>query len=869
MPRPDPLAGGRPAAVLAAAFALALLVGFAAPSGADPRPRDPMPPGELEVALQKLQVLGSVLYVAAHPDDENTAMLAWLAREKKVRAGYLSLTRGDGGQNLIGDEFGAELGVIRTNELLAARRVDYAEQFFTRALDFGYSKTPDETFGVWGRDSILADVVWVIRRFQPDVIVTRFPTDGGGGHGHHTASAILAEEAFAAAADAQRYPEQLARGVRPWAARRVLWNAFTPDGQRRDSTWFSADLGTYNPLLGRAYTEIAAVSRSNHKSQGFGSAERRGTILNWFANRAGEPAKADLLEGVDLSWKRVPGGEAVAAPIARAERELDPHRPEAIAPHLLTALVALDRVIAGQPDASAPLAPLLRVKRAELLDALRASLGLWIEAVALEPSTTPGGSVRVSVLALHRSQAAIEWRGAGLSTGAASARPRAMAFNRPAADTLVASLGGAAITQPWWLALPSGKGIARVADESRIGDPENVPTVSATITLRIDPGSPSFEAGKTRAAVDERRGAVNPPAMDVTFTLPVSFRWTDPVHGERWRALEVAPPATLRLSESVLVFPDAKPKPLVVTVQAQKDGIAGPVRLTLPAGWTSNPASAPVSLAKKGDETRVRFEITPGPGPAAASLTAAIEVDGRAWSHGLTRIDYAHIPVQTLYPPAEARLVRADIRRTPGAIGYVMGSGDLVPAALRQMGFAVTLLEDDDVESGELSRFAAIVTGVRAYNTRPRLRALQPRLLDYVKEGGTLVVQYVTADNAMPALGPLPFKISRERVTVEEAEVTFPRASHPLLAAPNRIGPADFEGWVQERGLYFASPFDPKYEPLLSSRDPGEPAREGGLIVAKHGKGTFVYCAYAMFRQLPAGVPGAYRLFANLVSARP
>jgi LmbE family N-acetylglucosaminyl deacetylase len=831
---------------VAAALLAALVLGSAATSApADPRPRDPMPPGDLEVALQKLQVLGSVLYVAAHPDDENTAMLSWLARGRKVRAGYLSLTRGDGGQNLIGDEFGAELGAIRTQELLAARRVDGAEQFFARAVDFGYSKSAEETFSIWGRDSILSDAVWVIRRFQPDVIVTRFPSEGGGGHGHHTASAILAEEAFVAAADPARFPEQLARGVRPWRAKRVMWNAFVQDPSRVDSTWLRVDLGAYEPLLGRAWSEIAAVSRTNHKSQGFGSAERRGSLLNYLAHRAGDRASADLLDGVDLTWRRIPGGEAVRAPIARAERELDPHRPEAIAPRLLEALGALDRLLAAAPGAgTASARPLLEVKRAELLDALRSSLGLWLEAVALEPSTTPGGSVRVSALALNRSNVPVELVRVRLSSGAEAARPRVLEFNRASAETLVASLAGAEPTQAWWLREPAAKGLFRAADPTRVGQAENDAAVRATFTLRVG-------------------------GRDVHFTLPVSYRWTDPVHGERWRALEVAPPATVKLEPAVVVFPDPSPRTITVAVQAQKDGISGPVRLVLPPGWSCDPPSADVTLAKKGDERRVSFRLVPGETAASVPIGASITVDGRAWAQSLVRIDYPHIPVQTLYPAAEARLVRADIRRVPGAVGYVMGSGDPVPDALRQMGFAVTLLSDDELETGDVSGYAAIVTGVRAYNTRPRLRAVQPRLLDWVNAGGTLIVQYNTADAGLPELGPFPMKLSRERVTVEEAEVTFSRPAHPLLAVPNRIGPADFEGWVQERGLYFASPFDPRYEPLLSSHDPGEPAREGGLLAAKHGRGTFVYCGYAMFRQLPAGVPGAYRLFANLLSARP
>jgi hypothetical protein len=356
----------------------------------------------------------------------------------------------------------------------------------------------------------------------------------------------------------------------------------------------------------------------------------------------------------------------------------------------------------------------------------------------------------------------------------------------------------------------------------------------------------------------------------VDYELPVAYRWTDPVQGERWRAFEVPPPATLQLDRPFYAFPDPAPRAVAVTVRAERANLAGTLSLAPPAGWRVEPAGAPVTLAAAGDERTLRFMLTPGPGAAGGTLAARIAVDGVSWSHARVTIDHPHIPVQTLFPPAEAPLVRADIRHAGARVAYVMGSGDPVPEALRQIGWQVTLLSDADLEAGDLSRFDAIVTGVRAYNTRPHLRALEPRLLDYVHAGGTLVVQYVTtADGPVTDLGPFPFTVSHDRVTVEEAPVTFVHPGHRLLTTPNAIGPADFDGWVQERGLYFANPWDPRYETVLSCHDPGEPARDGGLLYAHYGRGAFVYCAYAMFRQLPAGVPGAWRLFANLVSARP
>ncbi|MFN8587871.1 MAG: PIG-L family deacetylase [Candidatus Eisenbacteria bacterium] len=828
-----------PFARFAPAFAALLAFAAVVPSAlADPRPREVLDAARLRLALQKLQVTGSALFVAAHPDDENTAMLAWLSNGRKVRTGYLSMTRGDGGQNLIGTEFGEQLGLVRTQELLGARRVDGAEQFFTRALDFGFSKGPDETFAFWGRERVLADVVYVIRRFRPDVIVTRFPTDGGGGHGHHTASAILAEEAFAAAADPARFPEQLAT-VKPWQAKRLVWNAFRFGNAPPDTTpgRIRVDVGAYQPLLGRSFSEIAGESRSMHKSQGFGSAERRGELTNTFEHRLGARANAELFEGVDLSWGRFPNGARVAALLREAEAKFDPAHPEALLPVLLK---ARDAMAACGDD------PLVGVKRAELMDVIRSCAGLWLEAVASRPTTVPGGRVRVVTSVLDRTGAGLTLEKVEIVNGPASTRAaRPLARNLAASDTLTATLAAdAPLTQPWWLSQPGDKGAFAVPDQKLVGDPESAPALLARFTLA---------AGASRLQYD----------------VPVVSRSVDPVLGERYRALEVVPPVTSRFEQGAYLFADAAPRDVRVVVESSLEPLAGTVKLSLPAGWRAEPAARAITLSAQGDTT-LAFRVTPPAAAANAPTTVRciVESDYQQYDRRLVRIDHEHIPVQTLLPAAEAKLVRADVKHAGANVAYVMGSGDAVPAALAQMGWAVTLLSDADVEEGDLSKYDAVVIGVRAYNTRPRLLAHQDRLLAYAANGGRLVVQYQTADASFDnKLGPLPFKISRDRVTDETAAMRVRLAGHPLLTTPNAIGDADFAGWVQERGLYYAQPFDAGYDAVFGANDAGEPSRDGGLIVAKVGKGTFVYTGLAFFRQLPAGVPGAYRLFANLVSS--
>jgi len=821
---------------------VACLAGILGGAGPRASPGDVTPPrtrdaAELLLALRKLTVLGSVLYVGAHPDDENTALLAYLAKGRLLRTAYLSITRGDGGQNLLGPEKDEYLGVLRTQELLAARRVDGAEQFFTRAIDFGYSKSPEETLRIWGHEPVLADVVWVLRKFRPDVVITRFPKTGGG-HGHHTASAILAEEAFQAAGDPDRFPDQL-RYVKPWRPRRLLWNMFRPAEGPPPSTpgLLALNVGAYNPLLGRSYTEIAAESRSLHKSQGFGSAARRGEVLEFLVPLAGDPPAQDLLDGIDTTWSRVPGGTAVGAVLAEAVRTFRPDRPTDVVPLLLEAYERMSRL---PPD------EWVDVKRQELLDVLRDCAGLWVEAIAADETAAPGTAVRLDLTALLRSDLpwVLENVRVPYQTEVIEVR-KPLTPNQPLrVEASIRIPADVPPAQPYWLRVPPEGGLYRATDPDLRGRPEN-PPLSVEFVVSTDRGR-------------------------LTFSAPVTYRFTDPVEGEQERPFVIVPPVSVHWDDAVYVFPDARPKRVRLTLQGHADGVAGILRLRLPPGWQAEPASVPFRMAQRDETVDVPIVIRPPAEPTTGHLQAEVEIGGRPQpARDIVRIVYPHIVPQTLFPPAEARLVRVDLRVRKRRIGYVMGAGDELPRYLRQVGYRVTLLTDEDLETGDLSAFEAIVTGVRAYNTRPVLRRVYRRLMDYVANGGTLVVQYNTTRGLVTdAIGPYPFRISQDRVTVEDAPVTFLRPDHPVLNRPHRLTAQDFEGWVQERGLYFAGSWDPRYETVLASQDPGEPPRAGGLLWARYGRGVFIYTAYAWFRQLPAGVPGAFRAFVNLIEAR-
>lgn len=803
---------------------------------------------ELQKALDKLQVLGSVLYVAAHPDDENTDLLATLSKGRQVRAGYLAITRGGGGQNLIGAELGDALAAIRTQELLAARRLDGAEQFFTGAVDFGYSKTADETFATWGREAVLADVVRVLRSFRPDVMVTRFPPDARAGHGHHTASAMLAIEAFAAAADPKRFPEQIAAGLRPWQAKRVLWNHFrfgdTAPPPAPGS--LTLDVGAFDPLLGRSFGELAAESRSQHRSQGFGVLARRGSRLESFEPLAGAPATSDLFEGVDLTWSRVKGGAAVGGLLAQARQAFRPERPAAVLPLLLKAQAALEAL-----PAEVRAEPVVAAKAAELREALRAAGGIWVEAIADRQSAAPGDRLTVSAALIARGEGGLSLESLALEavTPEGVAPVQARAIHQPLADNQlrkesfeVVLPATAPLGQPHWLGGPGALAWRNLPESA---GPHQ-------LRARLGYGGGSFDV-----------------------TVPLRFRFRDPVLGERYQPFVIVPPALVNLAERVHVFAEAQAQDVHLKVLAGAAKAGGRLRIEVPPGWSVAPAEQAFAFTRAGEERSLAFRVTPPAAPSDGELKVLVDTGaGFQPARGLQRLDHPHIPLQTLLPPATARLVRFDLKHNGKRIGYVMGAGDEIPQSLRRLGYDVELLTDEALASRDLQGFDAIVLGIRAFNTRAALVSAKDRLHAYVAQGGTEVVLYtvnagfpgINADMVTQAIGPYPFKVGRKRVTEEHAAVRVLVPEHPAFTWPNRITAADFEGWVQERSLYDADGWDPKYQPLLAMHDAGEADQEGSLIVAEHGKGHFVYTSLAFFRQLPEGVPGAYRLFANLLA---
>jgi LmbE family N-acetylglucosaminyl deacetylase len=820
-------------------------------------PRQPNA-GELALAVAHLRVVGNVLYIAAHPDDENTRLLAWLAGERGVRTTYLSLTRGDGGQNLIGREQGDLFGLIRTAELLEARRIDGAEQLFTRAIDFGYSKSTDESLQLWRYPEVLIDVVRAIRTFRPDVVIARFSAADAKTHGHHSASARLAQEAYEAAADPARFRKELP-GLEPWRAQRLLWNKSTWS-KPPEEDWskdLPTDVGTYSPLLGESWGEIAGRSRSMHKSQGFGAEQQRGPILEYFEVLAGEEPDSDILAGIDMTWKRAGGDDALVSLLEQASQTLAAGAPHTILPVLLEARAKI-RALPESHDKAA--------KLAELDGVVAACAGLWLEATAEGFLRAPGEDVEVSATAINRSPypvelVAVRFGGPAASREATPAVPAdaagPLASNQPrVVKSRVAIAKNAEPTTPPWLREAPEGALYRLPSPDLIGRPAAAAPVDVTFDVRL--------GGET-----------------LTFTRAVEFKWVDPVVGERRRPFEIHPAVTLTLDRSVLVFAGADPRRVRVVAKAGAASADGRIRLVAPAGWRVEPAEVPFQLAAREAEATFDFSVTPPTGtssgvtPAAVAagtmagtLRAVADTGGRELSHSLVRIEYPHIPIQTLFPKAEARLVPLALARDGDRIGYVPGAGDDVVTALADVGYDVTVL-DDDALSGDLTHFDAIVLGVRAHNVNPRLRHHHERLMKWVEAGGTLVTQYNAVNrisDVQGPLGPFPFDITRERVTDEASPVRFDDPAHPVFHTPNEITPADFEGWVQERGLYFADKEDARYRAPLAFQDPGEGWNNGALIVAAHGKGRFVYTGISFFRQLPAGVPGAYRLFANLLA---
>ena len=800
------------------------------------KPKQPSA-AEIKLALKKLNVLGNVLYVAAHPDDENTRLIAYLANEKLVNTGYLSLTRGDGGQNLVGPEIREELGIIRTQELLQARRLDGGQQFFSRANDFGYSKSQEETLAIWGKDEVMSDAVWVIRKFKPDVIITRFPPDKRAGHGHHTASAMIAIEAFDLAADPQAFPEQL-KFVGVWQPERLFINTgrwWNKDITKDSEGVTTVDVGKYNPLLGKSYTEIAASSRSMHKSQGFGATGSRGESLEFLEFVKGSRPNGDLFDNIDYSWNRVENGQLYQQIINILIKNFDPENPSSSVPDLVNLYNSLDGL---KNDFWR------EKKQKEVKKLIRDCMGLYLEIRTDDYYATPGTEVKLDIEMISRASNEIHVQNFKIEH-----TDDVAIINKPLEENtkLVHSLSitipeNLPLTIPYWLKDEGTYGMFKVNDLQLIGKPENKPALLSTFKLKI--AGESFD-----------------------FQVPVVYKWNDPVDGESYRPFIIVPPVTVNTSENVMIFADNKPKDVYFTVMANTDSISGRLKLDLPAGWTTSPKNYTVESLGKGDEQVFHFKIFPSRQQSVGNLSAYFDYGRSKYDQSIKFIDYDHIPVQTHLFRSFIKLVKLDITRYGTKIGYVMGAGDDIPASLEQIGYQVDILDDDDISVPNLQQYDAVILGVRALNTNKRMKYYQDKLLSYVSGGGNLIVQYNTSFRLVTEkFSPYPLKISRDRVAEEDAEVGFLNPGHEVLNTPNKITLDDFEGWVQERGLYFPNEWSSEYDQILSWHDKGEEPKKGSLLIAKYGEGYYTYCAISFFRQLPAGVPGAYRLFTNIIS---
>ncbi len=799
---------------------------------------------DIYLQLKKLNVLGSVLYVAAHPDDENTRLLAWLSKERLYKTGYLSVTRGDGGQNLIGDEQGVDLGLIRTQELMSARRIDGAEQFFTRAYDFGFSKTTAEAFAVWNKEKILSDVVWIIRKFQPDVIITRFPEDSRAGHGHHSGSGVLAHEAFKAAADPNRFPEQFKYGVQPWQAKRILWNTFNFGNTNTTSEeQLKIDVGAYNPVLGKSYGELAAESRSQHKSQGFGVPGSRGVQLEYFTPVEGTPAKIDLMDDVVSSWSRVPGAEKISAMVDEIVHNYSLSKPELSVP----ALVALYKTLLQLPNGYWKNKKLEETQRI-----IEQCSGLWLEASANSEYAVQGDSIRISVSVNNR-----------IGTTTRIEKISLEAFDTVMNQTLdrnknynfvktVYVSNARAITQPYWMEQKMSEGSFNVSEQTFIGMPQNAPAMQATFDLLVE-GQP------------------------FRFSRPIMYKYTDPVRGELFQPLVVVPSVAVSTEPSIVIFRKN---------EEQKADIA--IKVTAHKNFSNYTAKVSGRMKTVNDsKTDTSFNLAKGLSKdyvfnisnklmkdqdqdfvlPFTELKNGKEEQPAYWS--ITSIKYDHIPHIHYFYQDGIKVLNMDLKTVGKKVGYIEGAGDKVTIALQQMGYEVTILKQRDITSYNLKQFDAIITGVRAYNVNDFMAEKYDVLMNYVKEGGNLIVQYNTINfisNVRAKIGPYPFTISRNRVTDEKAKVDFLLPDHPILNYPNKITEADFDGWIQERSIYNAETLDISYETPISMADPEENAQKGSLIVANYGKGKFVYTGLVFFRELPAGVPGAYRLLANIIA---
>ncbi len=819
-----------------------LLVVLTLPLVQAQKPKTPSS-SEIYESIQKLNVLGSVLYVAAHPDDENTRLIAYMANQVKARTAYLSLTRGDGGQNLIGPEIRELLGVIRTQELLAARDVDGGEQLFSRANDFGYSKHPDETLAIWDEDQVLSDVVRAIREFKPDVIINRFDhRTPGTTHGHHTTSAILSVKAFDLANDKNAYSEQLQHSE-TWQPKRLFYNtSWWRYGSREafnkvdKSNMLRLDIGVYYPLKGMSNNELASIASSQHLCQGFGRVSTRGTQMEFIELLKGEPlnGSTDVFSGIDTSWNRIKGGKAIGNILNNIEANFNFKNPSLHISDLLKGYQLLQKIEDEHWKTQ---------KTKELKAIIQMCAGLYLEASAESNWATAGEKVNISLEVLNRSDIPITLVSVS-NIGDMNISKNINLENNTKFDIKeeLKIPETAVPTTPYWLDKKGSLGMYQVDDTSLIGKPETPRAYMVDFNVLIE----------------------NVP---ITFTKPIVQRFSKPDKGELYRPFEIIPEASAKIKEKVFIFNDSKQQDIMVVVKAGRDNLVGDVEVCYPNDWQVYPKKQKVNIPHKGEEQTLVFTVIPPNNQSEGLIGPIVHIGDKYYTKELIEIDYEHIPFQTVLLPSESKVVRLDIQKRGENIAYIQGAGDVVPESLEQIGYNVRVLTLDEINTETLSRFDAVVVGIRAYNTLDDIDFKQQQLFDFVANGGNMIVQYNTAHRLKSKnLAPYDLKLSRDRVTDENAEVRFLVPDHEVLNFPNKITQKDFEGWTQERGLYFPNNWGNEFTPILSMNDKGETSKDGSLLVAKHGKGYYMYTGLSFFREFPAGVSGAYRLFANMLS---
>lgn len=794
--------------------------------------------------IQKLNFLGSVLYVAAHPDDENTRLISYLSNETKARTAYLSLTRGDGGQNLIGPQLRELLGVIRTQELIEARKIDGGEQLFTRANDFGFSKNPEETLEIWNKDKVLADIIFAIRKFQPDIIINRFDhKTSGNTHGHHSASAILSVESFNKASDPKVFPEQL-NLVQPWQTKRQFFNLswwFYGSQEKFDAAdktnFISMQTGVYYASTGKSNQEIAALSRSCHQSQGFGSTGSRGEETEYLELINGEfpKNKANLFDGIDTSWNRVKGGKPIGELISKITTEFDFKNPSASIPNLVKAYSMMQTLDENHWKS---------LKSEEIKNVIAACAGLYLEAVAQNQEATPGSLVKLKLEAINRSPIEMQLLSVTTLHDQKNTIQNVVLKNNVLQNSSLDLNLPSSIefTQPYWLKDKGTEGMYTVSDQKNIGIPDVIREAKVIFNITIN-------------------------GIEIPFERIVVYKYNDDVKGEMYNYLDVVPDVTTCILDKVSLFAAAKKKYIAVKIKSGKDAVKGDLQLELPKSWIVQPKSIPFNLDKKGLEQTLYFEVTPPNSEEEVVAKSVAIIDGKRYDKEQISINFDHITKQQVLKSSESKFIRLDLKTNNERIAYIMGAGDEVPNSLMQMGYKVTLLNPEEISPEKMANFDMVITGVRAYNTVQALANKQNILFDFVKGGKTMLVQYNTANDLVTEnIAPFPLKISRDRVTEENAEVRFLAPNHPVLNSPNKITSKDFQGWKQEQGLYYPNNFDKAFTPILSSNDKGETPKDGALLIATYGKGHYIYTGLSFFRELPEGVSGAYKLLANMIS---